>query len=46
LAGITRLGGRYTIILDLTRILTPEELLATTQAQAKKRNRKKEQPSS
>jgi purine-binding chemotaxis protein CheW len=28
LAGMTRLGGRYTLILDLTRILAPDELLA------------------
>ncbi|HEX7153371.1 MAG TPA: chemotaxis protein CheW [Thermoanaerobaculia bacterium] len=28
LSGMTRIAGRYTLILDLTRILTPDELLA------------------
>ena len=29
LSGVTRLQGHYVLLLDLTRILSPEELLAT-----------------
>lgn len=33
LAGVTRVGGRYVLILDLTKILTPDELLAVSEAE-------------
>jgi len=33
LAGVTRLGGRYVLILDLAKILTPDELLAVVEAE-------------
>jgi purine-binding chemotaxis protein CheW len=32
LAGVTRVGGKYVLILDLTKILTPDELLAVGEA--------------
>ncbi len=31
LTGVTRVGGRYVLILDLPKILSPEELLAVVQ---------------
>jgi purine-binding chemotaxis protein CheW len=31
LAGVTRVGGKYVLILDLTKILTPDELLAVSE---------------
>ncbi|HEX2833183.1 MAG TPA: chemotaxis protein CheW [Thermoanaerobaculia bacterium] len=31
LAGVTRVNGRYVLILDLTKILTPDELLAVSE---------------
>lgn len=33
LAGVTRIGGRYVLILDLTKILTPDELLAVVETE-------------
>ena len=30
LSGVTRMDGRYVLILDLTRILSPDELLTTS----------------
>lgn len=33
LAGVTRLGGRYVLLLDLAKILTPDELLAIVEAE-------------
>jgi len=33
LAGVTRVDGRYVLILDLTKILTPDELLAVVEAE-------------
>jgi purine-binding chemotaxis protein CheW len=33
LAGVTRVGGRYVLVLDLAKILTPDELLAVVEAE-------------
>lgn len=33
LAGVTRIGGRYVLVLDLAKILTPDELLAVAEAE-------------
>jgi purine-binding chemotaxis protein CheW len=33
LSGVTRIGGHYVLILDLTKILTPDELLAVSEVE-------------
>ena len=33
LSGVTRVGGRYVLVLDLAKILTPDELLALAEAE-------------